>query len=164
MGISNSSNFATGALPQKRKIDHLASAKSSECTGGTVDESKTTLPFGKSTIDYLNAWLSHHSANPFPSTSEKERIIADTGLSKRQLGDWMARARKKLRKKPSQLNQYSNQDKVQPAIEPSVDVTSVKSIQSSPSKVENLLLALRNPLPQQNGSLEGIDLRSTQEN
>jgi len=161
-GLS-SSNVATGALPQKRKIDHFVLAKSSECTEATVDESKTAFQFEKSTIDHLNSWVSHHSANPFPSISEKERIIADTGLSKRQLGDWMARARKKLRRTTHQLNKHSNQDKAQTPGETFADVTSVKSIQSSPTKVENLLLALRNPLPQQNRCHEGTEQGSVQE-
>ena len=82
--------------------------------------------FPQSTIDYLNSWISLHRVNPFPDAEEKARICADTGLSKRQLGDWMARARKKLRKK-------SNDKKKSPS-------ATVSSISSIPSKVENLLL------------------------
>ena len=87
--------------------------------------------FPQSTIDYLNSWISLHRVNPFPDAEEKARICADTGLSKRQIGDWMARARKKLRKK-------SNDKKKSPS-------ATVSSISSSPTKVENLLLALKNP-------------------
>eukprot|EP00571_Detonula_confervacea_P014493 CAMPEP_0172307760 /NCGR_PEP_ID=MMETSP1058-20130122/8537_1 /TAXON_ID=83371 /ORGANISM="Detonula confervacea, Strain CCMP 353" /LENGTH=3131 /DNA_ID=CAMNT_0013020015 /DNA_START=168 /DNA_END=9563 /DNA_ORIENTATION=+ len=142
---NQSSSNAVGTLPQKRKIDDLVLSNPSGHAEGTADEHKKFAIFPETTIDYLNMWLSQHPANPFPSTSEKAKIVADTGLSKRQVGDWMARARKKLRK-------TSSPDKGQPADKPSTDVTTVKIIQSSPTKVENLLLALRNQTstPQQN--------------
>ena len=66
------------------------------------DDSNKSLKFSlfpKITVDYLNKWLAQHSENPYPSIDEKEKIMADTGLSKRQIGDWMSRARKKMKAK-----------------------------------------------------------------
>ena len=52
----------------------------------------------------------------------------------------MARARKKLRKKTS-----PNEKLTPGKVKPQTDVTTVSSVSSSPTKVENLLLALKNP-------------------
>ena len=104
------------------------------------DSAQKFATFPQPTIDYLNSWISQHSNNPFPDASQKAKIMRDTGLSKRQVGDWMARARKKLRKRTSP-NEKSTPGKVKPQ----TDVTTVSSISSSPTKVENLLLALKNP-------------------
>ncbi|KAL7541614.1 hypothetical protein ACHAXR_011069, partial [Thalassiosira sp. AJA248-18] len=143
----DTSSGSSATLPQKRKKEHLSSSNSSEHAEGTTDEHKKTLPFPPSTIDYLNAWISKHAADPFPTTEEKAIIVSDTGLSIRQVGDWMARARKKLRKKPNSPNKKLVEDKgQQPATpsKPSTDVATVKIVKSSPTKVENLLLELRN--------------------
>lgn len=123
-------NKMSNDVGQKRKAGDMDGEVNGE--GSAQDRKKGGFQvFPQSTIDYLNSWISLHRVNPFPDAEEKARICADTGLSKRQVGDWMARARKKLRKK-------SNDKKKSPS-------ATVSSISSSPSKVENLLLALKNP-------------------
>ena len=65
-------------------------------TANTVSAAtKKCSTFPKSTVDYLNKWLEEHKSNPFPSNEEKLVIMASTGLNKRQLSDWLAKARKK---------------------------------------------------------------------
>jgi hypothetical protein len=131
-------------LPPKRKIDHVdvAAPTPSESADG-VEQNKFVL-FPKSTVDYLTAWMSQNAANPFPSTGEKAKIIAGTGLNKRQIGDWMARARRKLKVKSSEPNQNLAKESVRPVPIPSTDVTSDKSLPSNQTNLENLLLELRN--------------------
>jgi hypothetical protein len=137
-------SLTASALPQKRKIDVVDVATpvpSASAAGG--DQNKFVL-FSKSTVDYLKAWMSQNADNPFPSTSQKSRIVADTGLNRRQVGDWMARARKKLRVKSGQPNESLAGDRVRPASTPSTEISSVRSLPSDPTNVENLLLELRN--------------------
>lgn len=78
----------------------------------------------------------------------------------------MARARKKLRKCSSEPDKKSAPDEEKTADKPSTDVTNVKSIPSDPTKVENLLLALRNqPLILQQNSdsgQQGLEESTTQ--
>ncbi|KAL3795774.1 hypothetical protein ACHAW5_007687 [Stephanodiscus triporus] len=91
VSLDQSLSSTASALPQKRKIDVVDVAipvPSASAAGG--DQNKFAL-FSKSTVDYLKAWMSQNVDNLFPSTSQKARIVADTGLNRRQVGDWMAR-------------------------------------------------------------------------
>jgi hypothetical protein len=101
--------------------------------------------------------MSQNAANPFPSTSEKAIIIADTGLNKRQIGDWMKKARRKLRVKSSKPDENLAEESVRPAPITSTDVTSDKSLPSNQTNLENLLLELRNqPMLLQDSVLDNI--------
>eukprot|EP00970_Alexandrium_tamarense_P019398 scaffold13993_cov428-Alexandrium_tamarense.AAC.5 len=68
----------------------------------TADEQSTyeQKRFSKPTIDYLKQWFYEHRNNPFPTPDEKDEIIAATGLSERQVKDWMAGARRRQKKNP----------------------------------------------------------------
>jgi hypothetical protein len=143
-------SLSASALPQKRKIDDVDVAAPIPSESADCDEQNKFVLFSKSTVDYLTAWMSRNAANPFPSTSEKAQLIADTGLNKRQIGDWMARARRKLRVKSSKPSENLAKESVRPAPKPSTDVTSDRSLLSNKTNVENLLLELRNqPMPLQ---------------
>ncbi|KAL7554514.1 hypothetical protein ACHAWF_017971 [Thalassiosira exigua] len=128
--------------PQKGKSDN--SKPAGQNTNEDSKEQKNhPKAFAQETIDYLSKWISDNETNPFPTTEDKSRIMADTGLSKRQVSDWLARARKKLRKKSSEPETKRSPEKPKPEL-PKSDVATVKSVPSSPTKVENLLMALRN--------------------
>lgn len=137
-------SLAASALPQKRKIDDVDVAAPIPSESADGDEQNKFVLFSRSTVDYLAAWMSQNAANPFPSTSEKAQLAADTGLNKRQIGDWMARARRKLRVKSSKPSENLAKESVRPAPIPSTYVTSDKSLLSNKTNVENLLLELRN--------------------
>jgi hypothetical protein len=108
-----------------------------------VEHNKTLFSlFPKSTIDYLNAWMSQHADSPFPSSSQKAQIVADTGLNKRQVGDWLARARRKLNGKLSKPNGSLAEESARPAFVHSTDVRLVKSLPSDATNAENLHLEL----------------------
>ena len=77
------------ALPQKRKIGTVESSASG--AGGATSGPKKSIPFPHATTEYLTAWMNQHANNPFPDSNQKAKMITDTGLSKRQLSDWMAR-------------------------------------------------------------------------
>ena len=49
---------------------------------------------------FKKQWLYEHRNNPFPTPDEKDEIIAATGLSGRQVKDWMAGARRRQKKNP----------------------------------------------------------------
>lgn len=124
-------------LPQKRKMDHSNDVEP-KCEG-TADEPAGFALFAKPIVDYLNAWMVQHNDNPYPTPSEKVKIIADTGLTKRQIGDWMARSRKKLKAKSSQPA-----NDIEPAVAPSNDFTIMDSDHGNLANVVNLLPDLRN--------------------
>ena len=50
------------------------------------------------TIEYLKAWMKspEHVDNPYPTTEEKRRIVADTGINIKQLSNWFANNRRRF--------------------------------------------------------------------
>jgi hypothetical protein len=152
----------SSTLPQKRTIEDVEAPKPSESVDG-VENNKFVL-FPKSTIDYLNAWMSQNAATPFPTTSQKTQIAAATGLNKRQVGDWLARARRKLRVKSNKPSDSSAGVSARPASIPSADIASVKSLPSDAANAENLLLGLENqPMLLQDVAQENTHLAAVQQ-
>lgn len=120
-------------MPQKRKINE--SDEMNPIKEGTPDEAAGFALFPKPIIEYLNEWMIQHADDPYPTPREKSQIIADTGLTKKQIGDWMARTRRKLKTKPLTTNSANEK-------EPN-DLMIVDSDQSNPANIENLLLDFR---------------------
>ncbi|CAM1511897.1 Fc.00g094100.m01.CDS01 [Cosmosporella sp. VM-42] len=51
--------------------------------------------FSREAISVLRRWLSSHGGNPYPSDEEKEILQHQTGLSKTQISNWLANARRR---------------------------------------------------------------------
>ena len=98
---------------------------------------KKCSTFPKSTVDYLNKWLDDHKSFPFPSNEEKLIIMASTGLNKRQLSDWLAKARKKHKHQTDTTSK--NSDHGNTAIQPHVN--------NSPALVKDPVLELKDAMP-----------------
>jgi hypothetical protein len=126
-------------LPQKRKMDDPDKVEPK--SEGASDEPTGFALFAKPIIEYLNKWMIQHADYPYPTPSEKAVIIAETGLTKRQISDWMARSRKKLKTIPI-TNNSTNSKK--PELELSNDIATLDSAHNNPANGKNLLLDLRN--------------------
>ncbi|KAE9388621.1 hypothetical protein BT96DRAFT_890431 [Gymnopus androsaceus JB14] len=48
------------------------------------------------TVDFLKAWLHRHSDHPYPSEDEAKQLSRATGLSMRQVSNWMINARRRI--------------------------------------------------------------------
>lgn len=51
--------------------------------------------FSRDAVRVLRAWLTNHSQHPFASEEEKELLHRQTGLSKMQISNWLANARRR---------------------------------------------------------------------
>ncbi|KAJ4263358.1 hypothetical protein NW762_006177 [Fusarium torreyae] len=56
--------------------------------------------FSFESSETLKAWLSDHIVNPYPSSSDIESLQRQTGLERAQVTNWLANARRKLKKQP----------------------------------------------------------------
>lgn len=86
--------------------------------------SSKKIGFPKAIVDYLNNWFEQHIDNPFPTQQQKLIMMATTGLNKRQLSDWLSKARKKQKLQ-------TEGDKV------------ASKVNAESEKLENLLLQLK---------------------
>ncbi len=128
-------------LSQKRKMDDPD--KDEPRSEGASDEPAGFALFAKPIIEYLNEWMIQHADHPYPTPSEKAVLIADTGLTKRQISDWMARSRKKLKTIP--ITNKSTNSK-EPELALTNDLAILDSAHSNPANGKNLLLDLRNQI------------------
>lgn len=95
----------------------LVSLKSSEenLNSGTTDSNaKVGARFSRDSIRILRGWLSTHASHPYPTEDEKEGLRRQTGLSKIQITNWLANARRRGKVRaprstsPSVRNDYAN--------------------------------------------------------
>lgn len=70
--------------------------------GSVTPSHQTTQPppkigarFSREALQILRTWLSSHSSHPFPSDEEKEILQRQTGLTKTQILNWLANARRR---------------------------------------------------------------------
>eukprot|EP00804_Cyclotella_cryptica_P023246 CCRYP_000433-RA/>CCRYP_000433-RA protein AED:0.02 eAED:0.02 QI:325/1/1/1/1/1/5/149/3140 len=103
---------------------------------------KKFVPFPKSIVEYLNDWFTKHSSYPFPSLDEKATIMSATGLNKRQLSDWLAKARKKQKKRAGLSSE--NPDEVGATSDAK---SNVPKANAESEKLEDLLLQLKGYTP-----------------
>ena len=56
--------------------------------------------FSRESLRVLKTWLNTHNRHPFPSDEEKEMLQRQTGLSKMQITNWFANARRRGKVQP----------------------------------------------------------------
>ncbi|RGP78414.1 hypothetical protein FLONG3_3550 [Fusarium longipes] len=59
-------------------------------------------------VRVLNRWLSTHTHHPYPTVAEVESIIRQTGLSKQQILNWFANARRRKKFERPDMTDYSS--------------------------------------------------------
>ncbi|KAL7473776.1 hypothetical protein ACHAXS_014443 [Conticribra weissflogii] len=87
-------------LPREMKIDDLTqrSRNEEQSPGPNKKPALKSAKFSQEIYDYLNAWVAKNPTIPVPSQEEKATIMNDTGLERRQLSDWLHRARRKKKR------------------------------------------------------------------
>jgi hypothetical protein len=62
---------------------------------GSEGSSRTGARFSRETVRLLRNWLSIHHVHPYPTEEEKEDLKRKTGLTKVQITNWLANARRR---------------------------------------------------------------------
>ncbi|OBS23041.1 hypothetical protein FPOA_09359 [Fusarium poae] len=90
--------------------------QASEPFNGVLTDQKTATPVpqrpGKrlslASVRVLNKWLSNHTHHPYPTVAEVESMIRQTGLSKQQVLNWFANARRRKKFERPDTTDYSS--------------------------------------------------------
>ncbi|KAL2060825.1 hypothetical protein VTL71DRAFT_8877 [Oculimacula yallundae] len=74
---------------------------------------KVGARFSRESIRILRGWLSTHHSHPYPTEEEKESLKRQTGLTIKQITDWLANARRRGKARPRRstspsVNNYPN--------------------------------------------------------
>ncbi|KAJ5491382.1 hypothetical protein N7539_002949 [Penicillium diatomitis] len=92
--LTTSNNFA---------IDQEIKATSYGTVEDEPDVSSRTKSarFSRKSITFLKTWLRDHHHNPYPTEAEKENLKLATGLSRTQISNWLANARRRGKARPA---------------------------------------------------------------
>ncbi|RDL35841.1 Uncharacterized protein BP5553_06453 [Venustampulla echinocandica] len=87
----------TQGFSRSRSNPNLVSVRSSEenINAAAGENPKVGARFSRDSIRILRAWLSTHHRHPYPTDEEKASLKRETGLSKTQITNWLANARRR---------------------------------------------------------------------
>ncbi|KAJ5901537.1 hypothetical protein N7495_002065 [Penicillium taxi] len=91
--VSENAFISTGGLTGKKVLK-------SAITHGDDSDSRSRR-FSRAAANILKAWLREHNDNPYPTESEKYELQNTTGLSKIQISNWLANARRRGKVRPA---------------------------------------------------------------
>lgn len=91
--VSENVDIPTGSMTGKRALKSLTGATMSEDADGRFK--KANARFSREAVRILRTWLSDHSLHPYPSEQEKDELKERTGLTRAQISNWLANARRR---------------------------------------------------------------------
>lgn len=95
----------TKLLNSSSNVRKRARSTNSDVDSEENDRKRVRRNLPKTVINTLKKWLVDHKENPYPSEEEKQNLLKQTNLSKRQLENWFVNARKRhLKQKNTNLN------------------------------------------------------------
>lgn len=102
IGHHSNTMYSTELLRETPLMESTSSLSSSAAAedASIVDPKPGPPPkigarFSRDSLRILKNWLSSHNRHPYPSDEEKEALRRQTGLSKTQITNWLANARRR---------------------------------------------------------------------
>lgn len=98
--VSENAYIPTGGLTGKRALKSVS-------YGGFGDDSEprsrksSTTRFSRNALNVLKGWLRDNNNNPYPTETEKDELKNNTGLTRTQIANWLANARRRGKVRPA---------------------------------------------------------------
>lgn len=97
--VSENAYIPTGSLTGKKALKSVS-------YGAPGDDSdsrsrKSNARFSRKALNVLKGWLYDHNENPYPTETEKDELKSSTGLTRTQIANWLANARRRGKVRPS---------------------------------------------------------------
>ncbi|KAJ5091220.1 hypothetical protein NUU61_006090 [Penicillium alfredii] len=90
--VSENTYIPTGSLTGKRVLKSVS-------YGTFADDSdrsrKSNARLSRNAVNLLKGWLRDHNENPYPTEEEKDQLKQHTGLTRTQISNWLANARRR---------------------------------------------------------------------
>ena len=126
--VAMTSEGEKDAARNPKSLTHLSPKLRSKVGSGSTNRNctkkPTTLP--NETVEYLKAWMMspEHIAHPYPTESEKAKIMDDTGVELKQLTNWFVNNRKRYWKPRVEAHLLKDQEVISESAFTSVKVDS----------------------------------------
>lgn len=90
--VTENAYIPTGGLTGKKALKSVSYG-----TGGDPEgrSRKSSARFSRVAISILKGWLHEHNDNPYPTEPEKDQLKQTTGLTRTQISNWLANARRR---------------------------------------------------------------------
>ncbi|KAJ5780054.1 hypothetical protein N7457_005214 [Penicillium paradoxum] len=91
--VSENAHVPMGSLTGRKALKSLSyNAYSND---QDARSQKSGARFSRKAISILKGWLRDHNENPYPTEQEKDDLKQDTGLTRTQIANWLANARRR---------------------------------------------------------------------
>ncbi|KAJ5883414.1 uncharacterized protein N7473_010300 [Penicillium subrubescens] len=97
--VSENAYIPTGGLTGKRALKSVSYGAFGDDTDAR--SRKNSARFSRRAVTILKGWLRDHNENPYPNEVEKDELKQNTGLTRIQISNWLANARRRGKVRPS---------------------------------------------------------------
>ncbi|KAJ5682838.1 hypothetical protein N7462_006003 [Penicillium macrosclerotiorum] len=152
--VSENAYIPTGSLTGKRALKSVSyGAFGDESDSRSRKNSSSRFP--RKAVNILKNWLRDHNENPYPTETEKDELKQNTGLSRIQISNWLANARRRGKVRPSSGTQSpipgavdipgSNPHPKDPALMTPLERWKYSPPENEPATISDINRALANP-------------------
>ncbi|KAF4762127.1 hypothetical protein N7455_003459 [Penicillium solitum] len=91
--VSENAHVPTGSLTGKKALKSVS--YNTYPNDPDSRSQKTGARFSRKAISILKSWLRDHNENPYPTEQERDDLKQHTGLTRTQIANWLANARRR---------------------------------------------------------------------
>lgn len=100
--VSEDTYIPTGSVTGKKALKSVSYSAFRDDSDSR--SRKSNARFSRKALNVLKGWLSDHNENPYPTETEKDELKSHTGLSRTQIANWLANARRRGKVRPPGAN------------------------------------------------------------
>lgn len=97
--VSENAYIPTGGLTGKKALKSVSYGAFGDDTDGR--SRKSSARFSRKAVNIMKGWLREHNDNPYPTEPEKDQLKQSTGLTRTQISNWLANARRRGKVRPA---------------------------------------------------------------
>lgn len=167
--ISENIYIPTGGLTGKKALKSFSGI--AEDVDARARKSNSRL--SRESVRILKTWLNEHCDHPYPNEAEKEDLKSRTGLSRTQITNWLANARRRGKVRPSPRSGSPVPGAIDIPRQADIDHTFMTPLErwkysppeSEPAAISNILRALEDtPFESRPGHVRSNSLRTGSSN
>jgi hypothetical protein len=149
--VSENAYVPTGSLTGKKALKSVSYNTYPDDSSSRSQKSGARL--SRKAISILKGWMRDHNENPYPTEQDKDDLKEETGLTRTQISNWFANARRRGKSRSSSDSSSPGTAAVDIPKKQSVDVSLMTPLErwkysppeNEPATISDITRALANP-------------------
>ncbi|KAI3145663.1 transcriptional regulator family: Homeodomain [Penicillium roqueforti] len=149
--VSENAYVPTGSLTGRKALKSVS--YNTHSNDPDARSQKTGARFSRKAISILKGWLRDHDENPYPTEQERDDLKQHTGLTRTQIANWLANARRRGKVRASPGSSSPVPGAVDIPMKQSVNVSLMTPLErwkysppeNEPATISDITRALANP-------------------